>query len=117
MKKIIIGLLFFFLLSIFYSEISYAGDYIISRWKPSSSRCEKAKSAKISIKYVGEGSRLIKNNCFRAIFEDDSTCDGASGDFNDIRIFDNGKNLTRLVCFCKNKYKIKDIIYKCKDNF
>lgn len=103
-----------------YSETAFGGDYIITKWRPISSKRKMAKlqkrEATITIKYHGSGSRFINNNCFRAFFEDDSTCDGTYGDFKDTRI-DSGRRITRRVYFCENKYKIKEITYVCKDTF
>lgn len=107
------------ILMLCYSETVFGGDYIITKWRPSSKvkitkRYKKA--ATITLKYNGEGSRLINNSCFRATFEDDSTCDGSSGDFNDTRI-NSSERITRKVYFCETKYLIKDITYECKDSF
>jgi len=108
------------LLTFCYSEMAFGGDYIITKWRPVSSKHKKAKlqkrEATISIKYLGSGSRSVNNNCFRAFFEDDSMCDGTYGDFKDTRI-NSGQQITRRVSFCDNKYKIKDITYTCKDSF
>ncbi|HBR22746.1 MAG TPA: hypothetical protein DD713_09390 [Nitrospiraceae bacterium] len=107
------------MLTFCYSDTALGGDYIITKWRPSSKvkitkRYKKA--ATITLKYNGEGSRLINNSCFRATFEDDSTCDGSSGDFNDTRI-NSRERITRKVYFCETKYLIKDITYACKDSF
>jgi len=103
-----------------YSETVFGGDYIITKWRPISHKNKRAKlqkrEATITLKYTGGGSRLINNNCFKAVFEDESTCDGTYGDFKDTRI-DSGQRITRRVYFCENKYKIKEITYTCKDSF
>ncbi|MBT9537471.1 MAG: hypothetical protein Q8M34_05885 [Thermodesulfovibrionales bacterium] len=108
------------ILTFCYSEMAFGGDYVITKWRPISSKYRKAKlqkrEATITIKYHGSGSRLINNNCFKAVFEDDSTCDGTYGDFKETRI-NSGQRITRRVYFCENKYKIKDITYTCKDSF
>ena len=97
---------------LFYSGTVFGGDYIITKWRPISSKHKRAKlqkrEATITIKYQGSGSRLINNSCFKAVFEDDSECDGTYGDFKDTRI-DSGRRITRRVYFCENKYKIKEI--------
>lgn len=107
------------ILMLCYSGTVFGGDYIITKWRPSSKvkitkRYKKA--ATITLKYNGGGSRLINNSCFQATFEDDSTCDGSSGDFNDTRI-NSGERITRKVYFCETKYLIKEITYTCKDSF
>ena len=108
------------ILTFCYSDTALGGDYIITKWRPISSKHKMAKlqkrEATITIKYQGSGSRLINNNCFRAVFEDDSTCDGTYGDFKDTRI-NSEQRITRRVYFCENKYKIKEITYECKDSF
>ncbi|HBG92072.1 MAG: hypothetical protein A3J81_01880 [Nitrospirae bacterium RIFOXYB2_FULL_43_5] len=108
------------ILMLFYSGTVFGGDYIITKWRPISSKHKRAKlqkrEATITIKYQGSGSRLINNSCFKAVFEDDSECDGTYGDFKDTRI-DSGRRITRRVYFCENKYKIKEITYTCKDSF
>jgi len=98
-----------------FSEIANAGDYVITKWRPAS-KVRKSRAATITIKYNGGGSRLLNNSCFRATFEDDSTCDGSFGDFKDT-IINAGERITRKVYFCENKYLIKNIIYTCKDSF
>jgi len=108
------------ILTFCYSGAVFGGDYIIAKWRPISSKHKLARlqkrEATITIKYQGGGSRLINNNCFHAVFEDDSACDGTYGDFKDTRI-DSGQRVTRRVYFCENKYKIRDITYTCKDSF
>lgn len=102
-----------------FSNMLFAGEYLITKWKPYSSKYskyEKMRCVKATVKYIGEGSRLIENTCFQATLEDDSVCDGASGDFRSLRV-ENKQSLTRVVCFCENRYPVRDIIYKCKDSF
>jgi len=116
-QRFVLALCTVCLLSFCLTETAAAGEYIITKWRPSSKVKKRYnKAATITIKYEGGGSRLLNNNCFRAVFEDGSTCDGSSGDFKDTRI-NSGEKITRKVYFCETKYLIKDISYTCKDSF
>ncbi|GAB4486137.1 MAG: hypothetical protein OHK006_13510 [Thermodesulfovibrionales bacterium] len=93
-----------------------AGDVVITKWNPSSKQCHGNRGANVTVRYLGEGSKLVSNGCFRAVFPDNSYCEGSDGDFDDIRVTDNGKETTRAVCFCRSSYRIREIVYRCQDS-
>ncbi len=94
-----------------------AGDLVVTKWKATTKKCSGAKGATVTIAYVGDGSKLIQNRCFRAVFEDGTTCDGSSGDFADLRITQAGGEMTRAVCFRESRYAIRQVVYHCQDAF
>lgn len=96
-------------------EKALAGDVVVTKWSASSKQCHGAKGATATVRYLGEGSKLISNGCFRAVFPDSTYCEGSEGDFDDIRISDDGSETTRAVCFCRSSYKISEIYYRCQD--
>jgi len=98
------------------SEKAGAGDVVVTKWSASSKQCHGAKGANATVKYLGEGSKLINNGCFRAVFPDGSYCEGSGGDFDDIRIADDGRETTRAVCFCRSSYRIRELYYRCQDS-
>lgn len=93
------------------------GEVIVAKWRSSSKTCNGFKGALITVRYNGEGSRLISNGCFAATFQDGSTCDGSGGDFDDIRVSGRTSDVSRRVCFCENPYGIRAVEYRCQDSF
>ncbi|MDA8077994.1 MAG: hypothetical protein M0Z79_03535 [Nitrospiraceae bacterium] len=100
------------------SGLAYGGDYVVTRWRPSGKGCgRRMAGASVTIKYRGSGTRLLSTSCITAVFEDETSCQATGSELDNVRISPGGKGVTRHVCFCGSRARLRDILYTCKEPF
>ncbi len=99
------------------SGVAYGGEYVVSKWRQSSKGCGRMAGASVKIRYHGSGTRLLNTSCVTAVFEDETSCQATGTELDNIRISPGGKGVSRHVCFCGSRARIRDILYTCREPF